>query len=85
MTTYHFRVKNDTKPNGTKVSAKGHVDYILQEDAKAHAEYINRERTKAQESDCVFKEIEFSLPNELTLEQNREIVDRFIATHLASH
>ena len=116
MATYHFRVKNDTKPNGTKVSAKGHVDYILREDAKAHAEYINREVTPAQESDCVFKavqlpswangsaqkffeaatryedkgnrrfkEIEFSLPNELTLEENREIVDRFVAAHLSSH
>ena len=116
MATYHFRVKNDTKPNGTKMSAKGHVDYILREDAKAHAEYINKERTPAHESDCVFravqlpswadgsaqkffdaatryedkgnrrfKEIEFSLPNELTLEQNREIVDRFISAHLSSH
>ena len=32
-----------------------------------------------------YKEIELSLPNELTLEQNREIVDRFIAEHLSSH
>ena len=32
-----------------------------------------------------YKEIELSLPNELTLEQNREIVDRFIANHLANH
>ena len=116
MATYHFRVKNDTKPNGTKVSAKGHVDYILREDATSHADYINREGTPASESDCVFKavqlpswadgsaqkffeaaaryedkgnrrfkEIEFSLPNELTLEQNREIVDRFITAHLSRH
>lgn len=117
MATYHFRVKNDTKPNGTKMSAKGHVDYILREDGKAHAKYINREGTPIQEPDCVFKvvqlpnwangsaqkffeaatryedkgnrrfkEIEFSLPNELTLEQNREIIDRFIiAAHLSSH
>lgn len=34
---------------------------------------------------CRYKEIELSLPNELTLEQNREIVDRFIANHLANH
>ena len=34
---------------------------------------------------CRYKEIELSLPNELTLEQNREIVDRFLANHLANH
>ena len=34
---------------------------------------------------CRYKEIELSLPNELLLEQNREIVDRFIADHLSSH
>lgn len=32
-----------------------------------------------------YKEIELSLPNELTLEQNREIVNKFIANHLANH
>lgn len=32
-----------------------------------------------------YKEIELSLPNELTLEQNRSIVDQFIANHLANH
>ena len=32
-----------------------------------------------------YKEIELSLPNELSLEQNREIVDRFIANHLSNH
>ena len=32
-----------------------------------------------------YKEIELSLPNELTLEQNREIIDRFIANHLSNH
>ena len=32
-----------------------------------------------------YKEIELSLPNELTLEQNREIIERFIANHLANH
>lgn len=32
-----------------------------------------------------YKEIELSLPNELTLEQNREIVDRFLANHLVNH
>ena len=34
---------------------------------------------------CRYKEIELSLPNELTLEQNREIVDKFIENHLANH
>ena len=32
-----------------------------------------------------YREIELSLPNELSLEQNLEIVDRFIANHLANH
>ena len=32
-----------------------------------------------------YKEIELSLPNELSLEQNRAIVDKFIANHLANH
>ena len=32
-----------------------------------------------------YKEIELSLPNELTLEQNRQIVDNFIDNHLANH
>ena len=32
-----------------------------------------------------YKEIELSLRNELTLEQNREIVDKFIANHLSNH
>lgn len=99
MASYHLRVKNDRKPNGTKVSAKGHADYILREGGQAYAGYINREGSP--ETDCVFKgvqlprwaegsaqkffgatdryedkgnrrfkEIEMSLPNELTLEQN---------------
>ena len=114
MATYHLRMKNDTKPNGVKVSARKHVDYIMREDSKKHAEYINREGK--QNSDCVYrgeqlprwangsaqkffeaatryedkgnrryKELELSLPNELTLEQNREIVDRFIEAHLKNH
>ena len=32
-----------------------------------------------------YKEIELSLPNELTLEQNQEIVDKFIANHVSNH
>ena len=32
-----------------------------------------------------YKEIELSLPNELTLEQNKEIVNRFIANHVSNH
>ena len=34
---------------------------------------------------CRYKEIELSLPNELSLEQNRAIVDKFIANHLLNH
>ena len=34
---------------------------------------------------CRYKEIELSLPNELSLKQNRAIVDRFLANHLANH
>ena len=102
MASYHLRLKNDRKPNGSRVSAKGHADYILRENAEAHANYINREGN--QGTDCVFKgvqlpswakgsaqkffgaadryedkgnrrfkEIELSLPNELNLEQNRDI------------
>ena len=116
MATYHLRVKNDTNPGGTKVSAKRHADYILREDGKSHADYINREGAQGEKTDCVFKgsqlpkwakgsaqkffsaatryedkrnrcykEIELSLPNELTLAQNREIVDRFIANHVSNH
>ena len=116
MATYHLRVKNDTNPGGTKVSAKRHADYILREDGKSHADYINREGAQGEKTDCVFKgsqlpkwakgsaqkffsaatryedkgnrrykEIELSLPNELTLEQNREIVERFIANHVSNH
>ena len=114
MASYHLRLKNDRKPNGTRVSAKGHADYILRENAEAQANYINREGN--QGTDCVFKgvklpswakgsaqkffgsadryedkgnrrfkEIELSLPNELNLEQNREIVDRFIGEYLQNH
>ena len=116
MATYHLRVKNDTKSDGGKISAKRHADYILREDGKSHADYINREGAQSNKDDCVFKgsqlpkwakgspqkffsaatryeskgnrrykEIELSLPNELTLEQNREIVDKFISNHLSSH
>ena len=114
MASYHLRLKNDRKPNGQKVLAKGHLDYIFREEAKAHAEYINREGNK--KTDCVFKavqlpnwakgsaekffgaadryedkgnrrfkELEMSLPNELNLEQNLEIVDKFIDEYLKNH
>ena len=114
MASYHLRLKNDSKTNGQKISAKGHVDYIFREEAKAHAEYINREGS--QKTDCVFKafqlpswakgsaqkffsaadryedkgnrrfkELEMSLPNELKLEQNLEIVDEFIESYLKNH
>ena len=98
MATFHLRVKDDTKSSGTKTSAKRHVDYILREEGRAHADYINREGAKGSpqkffsaatryedKGNCRYKEIELSLPNELSLEQNREIVDRFLANHLANH
>ena len=116
MASYHFRVKDDTKSGGKRISAKKHVDYILREDGKSHADYINREGAQSDRNDCIFKrsrlpkwakgsaqkffsaatryedkgnvryrEIELSLPNELSLEQNLEIVDRFIAEHLSNH
>ena len=33
MAMYHFRLKSDKKPNGTKISAVQHVDYIRREGA----------------------------------------------------
>ena len=103
MATYHLRLKNDTKPNGTKISAKGHADYILRESDEKQTDLIykgsqlpswadgsaqnffeaaNRYEDKGN---CRFKELEMSLPNELTLEQNLEIVNAFIAKHLSNH
>ena len=31
MAMYHFRLKSDKKPNGTKISAVQHVEYINRE------------------------------------------------------
>ena len=31
MAMYHFRIKSDKKPNGTKISAIQHVEYINRE------------------------------------------------------
>ena len=31
MAMYHFRIKSDKKPNGTKISAVQHVEYINRE------------------------------------------------------
>ena len=31
MAMYHFRIKSDKKPNGTKISAVQHVEYIYRE------------------------------------------------------
>ena len=33
MAMYHFRLKSDKKPNGTKISAVKHVEYINREGA----------------------------------------------------
>lgn len=47
--------------------------------------YRNGQKARLKDFSRRYKEIELSLPNELTLEQNREIVDRFIANHLSNH
>ena len=95
-------MKNDTKPNGKKVSAQGHADYILREGTeKADLIYKDSQlpnwangspqkffiaATKYEDKgNRRFKELELSLPNELTLEQNLEIVNAFIAKHLSNH
>lgn len=103
MATYHLRLKNDTTPNGSKVSAKGHADYILRENdeqqndliykgsqlprwADGSAQKFFEAATRYEDkSNRRFKELEMSLPNELTLEQNLEIVNAFIAKHLPNH
>jgi hypothetical protein len=103
MATYHLRLKNDNKPNGKKVSAKAHINYILREGENAQKDCVftahqlpswaNGSPQKFFEAatryedkgNCRYKELELSLPNELTLEQNREIVETFIAHHLKNH
>ena len=39
MAMYHFRIKSDKKPNGAKVSAVKHVEYINREGTFAHDEH----------------------------------------------
>ena len=39
MAMYHFRIKSDKKPNGSKVSAIKHVEYINREGTFAHEEH----------------------------------------------
>ena len=102
MATYHLRLKNDIKPNGQKVSAKRHVDYILREGekksdlmyqasqlpkwAEGSAQKFFEAATRYEDkSNRRYKELEMSLPNELTLEQNLEIVNGFISKHLSNH
>ena len=36
---YHFRIKSDKKPNGTKISAVKHVEYINREGSFSHDEH----------------------------------------------
>lgn len=55
MATFHLRVKDDTKRNGSKVSPKRHADYIFREEGQAHADYINREGAQSDKNDCIFK------------------------------
>ena len=42
MAMYHFRIKSDKKPNGTKISAVKHVEYINREGTFAHDEHWKR-------------------------------------------
>ena len=54
--------------------------------AKGSAQKFFSTATRYEDKGNVrYREIELSLPNELSLEQNLEIVDRFIAEHLSSH
>ena len=54
--------------------------------AKGSAQKFFSAATRYEDKGNVrYREIELSLPNELTLEQNREIVDRFIANHVSNH
>ena len=54
--------------------------------AKGSAQKFFSAATRYEDKGNVrYREIELSLPNELSLEQNLEIVDRFIADHLLSH
>ena len=39
MAMYHFRLKSDKKPNGTKISAVKHVKYINREGSFSHDEH----------------------------------------------
>ena len=39
MAMYHFRIKSDKKPNGTRISAVKHVEYINREGTFAHDEH----------------------------------------------
>ena len=39
MAMFHFRIKSDKKPNGSKVSAVKHVEYINREGTFAHEEH----------------------------------------------
>ena len=39
MAIYHFRIKSDKKPNGTKISLVKHVEYINREGTFAHDEH----------------------------------------------
>ena len=54
--------------------------------AKGSAQKFFSAATRYEDKGNVrYREIELSLPNELSLEQNLEIVDRFIADHLSNH
>ena len=96
-------MKNDTKPNGQKVSAQGHADYMLRkkETGKTDLVYAGNQLPSWADGSAQkffraagryedkgnrrYKELEMSLPNELNLEQNLEIVNAFVEKHLKNH
>ena len=54
--------------------------------AKGSAQKFFSAATRYEDKGNVrYREIELSLPNELTLKQSREIVDKFIANHVSNH
>ena len=51
MAMFHFRLKSDKKPNGTKISAVKHVEYINREGSFSHDEHW--QKTNKFVGDCI--------------------------------
>ena len=90
-----YILREDGKFHADYINREGaqsdHNDCVFKENqlpkwAKGSAQKFFSAATRYEDKGNVrYREIELSLPNELTLEQNREIVDRFIADHLSNH